>query len=39
VKYPTHNSDIPHRKNAAEWLMWLVLYPVALVMRLLRIDR
>jgi hypothetical protein len=26
--------NIPHRKNAAEWLMWLALYPVALLIRL-----
>jgi hypothetical protein len=28
------NQPIPHRKNAAEWLMWLTLYPVALLIRL-----
>jgi hypothetical protein len=21
-------SDIPHRKNAAEWVMWVALQPV-----------
>ena len=21
-------QDVPHRKNAAEWMMWIVLQPV-----------
>jgi hypothetical protein len=25
-----------HRKNAAEWIMWIVLWPTAWVMRLLK---
>ena len=25
-----------HRKNAAEWVMWIVLWPAAWVMRLLK---
>jgi hypothetical protein len=27
-------SEPRHRKNAAEWVMWVVLWPVAFVMRL-----
>jgi hypothetical protein len=34
TRMPPPNQHIPHRKNAAEWLMWLALYPIALVMRL-----
>jgi hypothetical protein len=30
---PQDQQNIPHRKNAAEWLMWLALYPFACVMR------
>jgi len=30
---PQDQHDIPHRKNAAEWLMWVCLHPVAWVMR------
>jgi hypothetical protein len=32
---PPNPHDIPHKKNAAEWLMWLTLYPFAwLIQRL-----
>ncbi len=24
-------TDIPHRKNAAEWLMWIALQPLRLL--------
>ena len=27
-------NEIPHRKNAAEWLMWLTLWPIAAMIRL-----
>jgi len=30
---PHDQQNIPHRKNAAEWLMWVCLQPVAWVMR------
>ncbi len=23
--------DVPHRKNAAEWMMWIALYPFFLL--------
>jgi hypothetical protein len=30
---PLGPAVVPHRKNAAEWVMWVVLWPVAWVMR------
>jgi hypothetical protein len=33
---PQTNSEVRHRKNAAEWAMWIVLQPVAWVMRATR---
>ncbi len=33
-RYPVGPPVVPHRKNAAEWVMWVVLWPVALVARL-----
>jgi hypothetical protein len=32
----THDDSNLHRKNAAEWAMWLVLYPIARLIRLFR---
>jgi len=28
------NAEIKHRKNAAEWIMWIVLWPVAKLLSL-----
>jgi len=33
---PGDSKDIPHRKNAAEWLMWVALQPVRLIFLLKR---
>jgi hypothetical protein len=33
---PHRNGEIRHRKNAAEWAMWIVLQPVAWVVRATR---
>ena len=33
---PPTDTDIPHRKNAAEWLMWVALQPLRLVLILRR---
>lgn len=33
LPYPTGPRHIPHRKNAAEWGMWLILWPIARLMR------
>jgi hypothetical protein len=33
MPYPK-NVEERHRKNAAEWVMWCALWPVAMVMRL-----
>jgi hypothetical protein len=30
---PPTNTPIPHRKNAAEWLMWVLLQPVGWALR------
>ena len=30
---PGETKEIPHRKNAAEWLMWICLQPVAWIAR------
>ena len=27
--YPPGPAVVPHRKNAAEWVMWAALWPVA----------
>ena len=36
---PGETDEIRHRKNAAEWVMWVVLQPVALVLRLFERGR
>jgi hypothetical protein len=33
---PANQSNIPHRKNAAEWLMFITLYPIAWLARRLQ---
>jgi hypothetical protein len=30
-EYPPGPAVVPHRKNAAEWVMWAALWPVAWV--------
>ena len=30
---PVGPAVVPHRKNAAEWVMWLVIWPVAWLAR------
>ena len=30
-QYPCGPAVVPHRKNAAEWVMWAALWPVAWV--------
>lgn len=36
-RYPTGPAVVPHRKNAAEWIMWCAIAPAAWVMQLLHI--
>ncbi|HZK80625.1 MAG TPA: hypothetical protein VFC46_06145 [Humisphaera sp.] len=28
-RFPAGPAVVPHRKNAAEWMMWIVVMPVA----------
>jgi hypothetical protein len=35
-RYPRGPAVVPHRKNAAEWLMYATLYPFAWVVSRLR---
>ena len=34
-RYPVGPAVVPHRKNAAEWVMWIALRPLVPVARLI----
>jgi hypothetical protein len=33
LRYPPGLKHVKHRKNAAEWVMWLLLWPIDRLLR------